>query len=262
MMKYVTTEFDSRIAKVKLSRGDGRNALSHQAMIELRDTGLMLQDRPEITAVVLYTDGGNFSAGADLSDASHFSEDASLLELRHIMKLGPDMCKAWEDVEAYTVAAIEGYCIGGASALVAAMDYRILSREGHMRLPEIGLGINMSWQTIPRLVAQIGPARTKQYVTLCELIEPEEALSWGLVEELVDSGKSFESAMEFASRVASLPPLPVKMTKMAVNAAANALTQATSFMDRDQYMLTVQTQDFKESVAAFFEKREPKFTGN
>lgn len=261
-MEFVKTEIDGRIAKVKLSRGDGRNALSHQAMTELRDTGRMLQDQPEITAIVLYTDGGNFSAGADLSDASHFRDDASLLELRHIMKLGPDMCKAWEDIEAYTIAAIEGYCIGGASALVAALDYRVLARGGHMRLPEIGLGINMSWQTIPRLVAQIGPARTKQYVTLSELIEPDEALSWGLVEELADNGTTLERAMSFAERVAALPPLPVKMTKMAVNATANALAQATSYMDRDQYMLTVQTQDFKESVNAFFEKRDPKFTGN
>jgi len=261
-MDFITTKIDGRIAKVKLSRGDGRNALSQQTMIELRDTGLMLQDQPNITAVILYTDGGNFSAGADLADSAQFDDEANLLELRHMMKLGPDMCKAWEDIEAYTIAAIEGYCIGGASALVAAMDYRILSKNGHMRLPEIGLGINMSWQTIPRLVAQIGPARTKQYVTLSEKIEPTEALNWGLVEELTDKDKAFDSALAFAERVAALPPLPVKMTKMTVNATANALSQATSHMDRDQYMLTIQTQDFKESVAAFFEKREPSFTGN
>lgn len=261
-MKFVTIEIEGRIARAKLSRGDGRNALSHQAMIELRDTGRMLQEKPEVTAVVLYTDGGNFSAGADLGDFSNLTDSAGLLELRHQLKLGPDMCKAWEDIEAYTIVAIEGYCIGGASALAAAMDYRVLARGGHMRLPEIGLGINMSWQTIPRLVAQIGPARTKQYVTLSEMIEPEEALSWGLVEELANDGEALDRAMDFAKRIAKLPPLPVKMTKMAVNATANALAQATSYMDRDQYLLTAQTEDFKESVSAFFEKRKPKFTGN
>ena len=78
------------------------------------------------------------------------------------------MCRAWEAIEAYTIGAIEGFCIGGGSALASSLDYRFMGEGAHMRLPEIALGMNMSWHAIPRLVAQIGPALTKRYVILCE----------------------------------------------------------------------------------------------
>ena len=260
-MELVTTHIDGRIARVEFSREDGRNALSFQLMTELRDTALMLQKQSQVTAVVLHGCGGNFSAGADLADVSKLQQ-SNLLELRESMKLGPEMCKAWEDIEAYTIAAIEGYCIGGGAALVAALDYRILSESGQMRLPEIALGMNMSWQTIPRLVAQIGPARTKQFVILSEALSAQQAREWGLVEELVNSGEALSTANTMAERVAALPPIPVKMSKTAINASANALAQASSFMDRDQYLLSVLSDDFKEAMAAFFDKRAPEFKGN
>lgn len=261
-MEFVTTKIEGRVAEVTLSRGDGMNALSTQTMEELRDTARALANNPEIVAVILHSDGA-FSAGADLKDSgASVMATGSMLEKRQFLKLGPDMCQAWEDIEAYTIAAMEQFCIGGASALVAAMDYRILGKSGHMRLPEIPLGINMSWQTIPRLIAQIGPARTKQYVTLGEPTYAEEALRWGLVEEVVEDGETLAAARNFAARVAKLPPLPVRMTKQSVNATALALAHATTFMDRDQYMLTVGMDDFRESVSAFFEKREPNFKGN
>ena len=178
------------------------------------------------------------------------------------MRLGPDMCDAWEALEPYTISAIEGFCIGSGSALACATDYRIMGQGAHMRLPEVPLGMNMSWHSIPRLVAQIGPARTKQYVIMGEKVRADQALAWGLVEEVVEDGTTLAAAEAFAERVEALPPLPVRMSKQAVNAAAYALNQATTFMDCDQYMLAVSSDDFRESVKAFLEKRTPDFKGN
>ncbi len=261
-MDFVTTTLKGRIAEVHFSRGDGRNALSTQAMEELRDTARTLNQNPDLMAIILHTEG-SFSAGADLKDANNtVMRDGTMMEKRQALKLGPDMCDAWEDIEAYTIAAIEGYAIGGGSALAAAMDYRIMGKSAHMRLPEVPLGMNMSWHSIPRLVAQIGPARTKQYVTLGEAVYADQALQWGLTEEVVEDGTTFEAARAYAARIAKLPPLPVRMSKQAVNAAAMPMAKATTFMDRDQYMLATSTDDFRESVRAFFEKREPEFKGD
>ncbi len=252
-MEFVTLIVEDRVARVRFCKGDGINTLTTQALEELRDTARELADIPDLAAVVLYGDPV-FSAGADFSlvlSGDHgdpSAVDKSLLEKRHELKLGPDLCQAWEDIDAYTIAAIEGYCIGGASALICAMDYRIMGAGAHMRLPEIELGISMSWHTLPRLVAQIGPARAKQYVILCERVSAPQALEWGLCEEVVEDGQTLAAAEAFAQRVRAVPTLGVRVSKQAINAAANALAKATTFMDRDQLLMTMESSEYKAKV--------------
>jgi len=261
-METIKLAIEGSIATVTLHRPEHRNAMSTQMMEELRDVARKLTGHTEIQAVIL-TGGKVFTAGADLTDSALANREPqpTLLEMREILKLGPDMCKAWEEIEAFTIAAIEGYCVGGGSALVAGMDYRIAAESAFFRLPEIGLGINMSWNSIPRLVSQLGPARAKQYVILGQRIPATMALQWGLCEELAADGETAERARDLADQICALPPLAVRMTKQAINATANALHNATSFMDRDQYLLAVQSEDFKEAVTAFLEKRKPRFYG-
>ena len=248
-----------RVALVTLDRGDGQNRLDTATMEALRDTALTLASDAELAAVVIHGKGA-FSAGIDLSTAA--DAGLSLVQRRERAKLGPAMCKAWEDLEPYTIAAIEGYCVGGAAALAAALDWRVLGRGAFLRLPEVPLGMNMSWHTIPRLVAQIGPARAKQYVMLGHRITAAQALDWGLCEEVVDDGASLDRALLLAQEIEGLPPLPARMTKQAVNAVANALAPLAAQMDRDQFLLTLHSRDLQEGVTAFLQKRSPKFTGN
>src|SRR6201988_3519278 len=109
-------------------------------------------------------------------------------------------------MEQITIGAIEGFCIGGGVGLAVALDFRVMARNGHMRVPEIGLGMNMSWQSIPRLLHLIGPARTKQAVILADhRIPSAHGDEWGLVEEVAEPGKAFEAAMALATKVAAQP---------------------------------------------------------
>ncbi|MEJ0043573.1 MAG: enoyl-CoA hydratase/isomerase family protein [Rhizomicrobium sp.] len=166
--EFVTIERDGAIATVTMDRGDGRNALSRQLIQEMTAAARGFGDDLETQAVIL-TGKGAFSAGADLKDPAMDRRRASgLLERRHMTRIGPDLCDAWEKVEQVTICAIEKYCIGGGGALAAACDFRIMAGGAHMRLPEIPLGMNMSWHAVPRLVALIGPSRTKQFVIFGE----------------------------------------------------------------------------------------------
>src|SRR5205814_8177582 len=105
------------------------------------------------------------------------------------------------EMEQFPLGAIEGFCVGGGVALAVALDFRVMARDGHLRVPEIGLGMNMSWQSVPRMLHLMGPARTKQAVILADdRITAKEAYEWGLVEQVADPGKAFDAAMELAAK--------------------------------------------------------------
>ena len=252
-----------RIAVVRFDRGDNINALSRQAMRELRDVPRDFEDDLETSVVILTGSAKAFSAGFDLKDPEggrrgNMPLGESLLNQR----LGPRLCKAWEQLEQVTIAAVEGHCIGGGAALAVSLDFRFCGKGAHFRIPEVELGMNMSWGSIPRLVALMGPARTKQAVILAsDRIGATEALEWRLVEKVVEDGEALAAAMKFAERIALQPPLPVRMVKTSVNRFTHALADVAAHMDVDQNVLTSLSEDFKEGTSAFREKRKPTFKG-
>ncbi|HEX2655750.1 MAG TPA: enoyl-CoA hydratase/isomerase family protein, partial [Xanthobacteraceae bacterium] len=252
-----------RIAVVRFDRGDGINALSPEAMRQLIRTARDFEDDTLSSVVVLTGSARAFSAGFDLKDPE--GRQRSTMDLgqrRRQIQLGPKMTRAWHDMDQVTICAIEGFCIGGGAALAVALDFRIAGRGSHFRIPEIGLGMNMSWQSVPRMLALMGPARTKQAVILAaDRIPAEQALQWGLIEEIAEDGEAFDAAMAMAEKIAQQPPLPVAMTKRTVNRLAHALDDLASHMDVDQFTLAASSDDSKEGIAAFLERRKPTFRG-
>jgi enoyl-CoA hydratase len=267
LTSFVTIEkglgADGRIAVVRFDRGDGINALSPEAMRQLTDTARSFEDDSATFVVVLTGAAKAFSAGFDLRDPEgRARKTMDLGTLRRHLKLGPRLTRAWQDMEQITIGAIEGFCVGGGVALAVALDFPVMGRDAHLRVPEIGLGMNMSWQSVPRMLHLMGPARTKQAVILADhRITAAEAYEWRLVEEVADPGKAFDAAMALAAKVAAQPPLSVAMTKLTVNRLAHALDDLTSHMDVDQFALASLTEDHQEGVAAFLERRKPRFKG-
>jgi enoyl-CoA hydratase/carnithine racemase len=259
---HVTVERRDRVAVVRFDRGDRTNALSLKLMGELTEVAVSLEDDPGVSAVVLAGADTAFTAGMDLRDPAVAAARALPLgERRRFLAAGPKLCRAWERVEAVTIVAVEGFCIGGGVALAVACDFRVIAGNAHFRVPELELGMNMSWQSLPRLTRLVGPARAKRMVIMAEPVDAEAALDWGLADGVAVPGGAVVDAVAMAARVAAMPPVPVKMTKQSINAAANAINDAVSHMDRDQFALCLTGEDFAEGVAAFAEKRPPRFEG-
>jgi enoyl-CoA hydratase/carnithine racemase len=258
----VSIEQRGSIAIVRFDRGDRKNALSLHLQRELTRAARFFEQDAKTAAVILTGRGEVFSLGADLTDPeSAAARTAPLSERRVTYQTGGRMCRAWEEVAPLTIAAIEGWCVGGGAALAVACDLRIAAKTSTLYVPEIERGMNLSWGAVPRITHLVGPARAKRIVVLSEKIQAEQALQWGLVDELAEPGQVLQKALAWAQQAASLPPVPVRMIKQAVNASAFALDRATSQADFDQFALAVSAGDFEEGVRAFLEKRPARYTG-
>jgi enoyl-CoA hydratase/carnithine racemase len=158
---------------------------------------------------------------------------------------------------------MHGYCLGGGGCVALACDLRVAAGDLRFGMPEVLRGMNMSWRTVPLMVAHFGPARTKELLITGKLLDAVQAERWGLANRVVTGGAkdAWREADSWAREILdSVPPVPASMVKETVNAVANAATPMVH-MDMDQFMLTQSTEDFREAVLAFLDKRKPRFSG-
>jgi len=256
MYRTLKLEINKGIAAVTLNRPEARNAMSAELMREMNDCAGDIAARRDVDVAIVHGGGVCFSAGADLKDASRWGNAGRPLdEQREIAALGFRMARAWEEVPQITIAAIEGYAIGGGLALAAALDWRVIAQNAFVSLPEISLGIPLTWGTLPRLVNLVGPARAKRLSILCERIPAAEALAMGLADYSALPGKAFATARAVAKQVLALPRNSVRMTKESVNAYAGIGAHAASHMAHDQVQLAAASAEAKAAREAFAAKR-------
>lgn len=261
--KTLSIESDGPVRIVRLNRPQALNSLSVTCLRELTRVFSEIHRDARVRAVVLTGTDKFFSAGMDLKDEDVARMRTGSLDDRlDLVKAGPEACQAIEDCRPVVIAAWEGFCIGGGVSLVISCDFRIMAQSAFVRIPEVDLGLNYSWGSIPRLVHLVGPAKAKEAVILCDQIPAEKCRAWGLAEEVVPDGGAFEAGLNLARRIAAKPPLPVAMTKESVNRVAAALDRTGVYMDADQFLLTTFSEDHAEGLAAFFEKRAGQFKGS
>jgi enoyl-CoA hydratase len=258
---YTTLKLEIRgaIATVTLNRPEARNAMSAQLMREMIACAGRIGAKRDIDVVIVQGAGKHFSAGADLKDAKRWGNTQRPLdEQRDIAALGYRMARAWEEVPQITLAAIEGYAIGGGLALAVALDWRVVAEDAFVSLPEIALGVPLTWGTLPRLVNLVGPARAKRLTILCERIPAAEAMQLGLADWLAPKGKALKTANAVAAQVLALPRNSVRMSKESINAFAGIGAHAASHMAHDQVQLAAASAEARAAREAFAQRRKNK----
>ncbi len=250
MHSHLTLAIDGRLAVVTLNRPPARNALSRVLMRELTSCARELAERTDVDVVILTGGDLCFSAGADLKDANAWADESlSTVERREVAGTGYRLCKAWEEMPQITIAAIEGYAVGGGLALALACDWRVAAHDAFVSLPEIALGIPLTWGTVPRLVNLRGPARAKRLTILCERFPAPEALAMGLLDYTAPKGQALARAREVAAQTLAMPAAAVRMSKESVNAITLALNHAAGYMAHDQIALAAASPESRAARA-------------
>jgi len=258
--KYITIERKKYIAVVTLNRPEKLNALSIDLMKEVEAVTEEFQDDVETRVVIFRGEGKHFSAGRDLADTKH--QPKTILEAQRRTHIGKSMIRKLFEMNQITIAAIHGSALGGGACIVSAFDFRIGTKGCTVGYPEAVLGMSLSWASLPLCVHLIGPAKAKQMVILGQKIRAQTLYEWGFLDEISTQSNLMEQAFKMANAYAAMPPIAAQMIKKSVNAISSSLDQSIMHMDSDQVLLCHTTEDLKEGIQAFFEKREGKFTGN
>ena len=242
---------EDRLATVCMNRPGQRNALSSLLMRELMDCAHQLAERTDVDAVVLHGSAPCFSAGADLVDAQAWADAGlSTVERRQLAGLGYRLCQSWEALPQITIAAIEGHAVGGGLALALACDWRVMAEDAFVSLPEVALGMPLTWGTIPRLVNLVGPAKAKRLTVLCERTGAADALAMGLIDARVPAQQALAGAQAMARQSLAMPAAAVRMSKESINACANALNHLGAHMAQDQIALAAASPESRAARAA------------
>jgi enoyl-CoA hydratase/carnithine racemase len=222
-MKFETlsVQRDDGIMTVCLNRPGKRNAINRQMHLDLQQLCRELSEDFDTRVVIFAGEGKAFSSGADTSEWGRPGPDNEL-ELRHQSGIGSRTSAALEELDQITIAAVHGFAVGGATVFVTCCDLRVAGRSAWFSIPEVELGIPLSWNALPRLARAVGYARALELTVLCDRIGAEQACDWGLVTHLAEDGQELRMARELAGSIIAKPALPVALTKASLKAMRRA----------------------------------------
>ncbi len=250
-MSTVSFKLESGIAHVELNRPAVRNAFNLEMIRALHGVLDDLAQRDEVRAVVISGAGGKaFASGADIAELRERTHRDALLTING------SLFQKVEDFLRPTIAAIEGYALGGGLELALACDLRVASKTAKVGLPEATLGIYPAAGGTWRLPRLIGIGRAKDLVFTGRILESAEAFSLGIFERLCEPGEAVATAMELAATIAQNAPLALQVAKLSLNLVARG--GDPSALERAGQGLLFDSADKRERMTAFLSKRAKK----
>jgi enoyl-CoA hydratase len=256
--KYIIYEKNEGIATITLNRPEALNAFSKEVVEEVMHA---LEDvkNDENVRVIILTGAGEkaFSAGADIKAMIGMTA----LKARELSLMGEKLCLAFENLEKPVIAALNGYALGGGLEVAMSCDLRIASENARMGQTEVNIGLIPGWGGTQRLTRLIGKTKAKELVFTGKIIDAKAAEQLGLVNAVVPTDKFKETVQQFALELASKAPVAVRVAKALINKGADIGLDSALALEREGFGVVASTEDLKEGVSAFTEKRKPIFKG-
>ncbi|MDW7650414.1 MAG: short-chain-enoyl-CoA hydratase [Bacillota bacterium] len=259
-MSYENILFEKQgnIAVVTVNRPKALNALNAATLQELDQVFSDLAADESVSAVILTGAGEKaFVAGADIA----FMKDLSAIEARGFALLGQAVFNKIENLPQPVIAAINGFALGGGCELAMACDVRLASEKAKFGQPEVSLGVPPGFAGTQRLPRIVGKGRAKELLYTGDMIDAQEAYRIGLANKVLPAEELLDAATAMAGKIASKGQIAVRLTKSAVNQGLEMDAERGMAYEAEVFGLVFSTEDQKEGMAAFLEKRKADFKG-
>ncbi len=251
----ILVEMRARVALLRINRPGAMNALNTPLMIELMDALEKLDADENVGCFVLTGDERAFAAGADIKEMAE-SSSIELLLKGHISPFD-----RIQHISKPIIAAVSGWCLGGGCELAMSCDMIVASESARFGQPEINLGVMPGAGGTQRLTRAVGKALAMEMVLNNRTLNAKEALRYGLVNKVIPVERYLDEALALATEIAARAPLAVRMAKEAVNRAFETHLGDGIAEERQAFYFLFSSEDQKEGMRAFSEKRPPKWKG-
>jgi enoyl-CoA hydratase len=248
---------DDGVAVVTINRPEALNALNGAQLRAVRDTLGRLAEDPGVRVVVITGEGRAFAAGADIKEMLKMG----VAEAGAWAALGHECTRLLETMPKATVAAINGFALGGGCEFALACDLRYASSDAKIGQPEIAVGVIPGWGGTQRLGRVAGVGCAKELILTGRAVDADEALRRGLVNAVFEPGELIERVLEVARSLAAKSPLALAAAKSSVNRALQGDVEDGLAAEVETFAQLFASEDQKEGMKAFSEKREPRFSG-
>jgi enoyl-CoA hydratase len=251
----VTLGREGPVGLVTLDRPHASNALDLDMLSELETAIAGFESESTIRTLVITGAGRSFSAGGDIK----VMRDLDLVQGRQFVERGHQVMNHIAGSRLVSIAALNGYALGGGAELAVACDVRIASDQAQVGFPEVSIGLYPGWGGTQRAARLVGPGRAKMLMLSSETLSAAEAVRIGLVDRVVPSADLFETALTLAKRISANSPTAVRLTKMAISVGLDLPLSAALRLEIEGWMVNLATRDRVEGLSAYLEKRKPEW---
>lgn len=253
--KNIKFEVEDHVALVTINRPKALNALNSETLKELEKVVEEIASDDNVFVLVITGEGKSFVAGADIAEMKDFTPE----EARRFAKLGHRVFSRISTLCKPSIAAINGYALGGGCELALACDIRLASDKIRIGQPELGLGITPGFGATKRMVEAVGASKAKELIFTGEYLNAEEAKEVGLISKVLKPEELMPAAMKMAHNITSKAQLAVRYAKLAIDRSKYVDNQTASHIETSAFSLCFANEDQKEGMKAFLEKRNPEF---
>ena len=257
-MAFVTLEKQGHVGVVTMNRPEALNALNDQVLRDLDAVLTQAEEDAELYVLVVTGAGRSFVAGADIGEMSGFSA----VEGKDFGALGNQVFAKLENLSKPSIAAVNGFALGGGCELAMACDIRLASEKAKFGQPEVGLGITPGFGGTQRLPRIVGVSKAMELILTARVIKAQEAKEIGLVSAVYPPEELMDRALELANAICANAQIAVREAKRCIRMGMQADIHTASAFEAEAFGVTCGTADKDEGMGAFLEKRSEKHFQN